>query len=54
MKRGESETAEDFGARVQEATAADLCVQTSNHTVADKVRLKLILSQMHVVQSVSS
>ncbi|XP_071520096.1 lipid droplet-regulating VLDL assembly factor AUP1-like [Panulirus ornatus] len=37
MKRGESETAEDFGARVQEATAADLCVQTSNHTVADKV-----------------
>lgn len=37
MKRGESETAEEFSARVQSSTAAALSVETSNHTVADKV-----------------
>lgn len=37
LKRGESETAEEYGARVQVATAAALNIQTSNHTVADKV-----------------
>ncbi|XP_042225774.1 lipid droplet-regulating VLDL assembly factor AUP1-like [Homarus americanus] len=37
MKRGESETSEEFAARVQVATAVALSVKTSNHTVADKV-----------------
>lgn len=37
MKRDESETAEEFSARVQTSTAAALNLQTSNHTVADKV-----------------
>ncbi|XP_069194839.1 lipid droplet-regulating VLDL assembly factor AUP1-like [Procambarus clarkii] len=37
MDRGENETVEEFAARVQIATAAALSVQTSNHTVADKV-----------------
>lgn len=37
MRRGESESAEEFAARVQVASAASLSVKTTNHTVADKV-----------------
>ncbi|XP_066951618.1 lipid droplet-regulating VLDL assembly factor AUP1-like [Macrobrachium rosenbergii] len=37
MRRGESETPEEYGARVQAATAAALGIQATNHTVADKV-----------------
>ncbi|XP_042890772.1 lipid droplet-regulating VLDL assembly factor AUP1-like [Penaeus japonicus] len=37
MRRGESESAEEFAARVQSASAASLSVKTTNHTVADKV-----------------
>lgn len=37
MSRKESETPEEFGVRVQAATASALHLNTSNHTVADKV-----------------
>ncbi|KAG0716935.1 Ancient ubiquitous protein 1 [Chionoecetes opilio] len=37
MSRKESETPEEFGVRVQAATAAALHLDTSQHTVADKV-----------------
>lgn len=37
MSRKENETPEEFGVRVQAATASALQLSTSNHTVADKV-----------------
>lgn len=37
ISRKESESSEEFGARVQAATASALNLNTSNHTVADKV-----------------
>ena len=37
MSRKENETPEEFGVRVQSATASALHLSTSNHTVADKV-----------------
>lgn len=37
MKRGESETPEEYALRVQVATSSALDVQTTNHTVSDKV-----------------
>lgn len=48
MRRGESESAEEFAARVQVASAASLSVKTTNHTVADKVgRLRGDLFILH-------
>ena len=37
MRRGEAETPEEYASRVQVATAAALDMQTTNHTVTDKV-----------------
>ncbi|KAK7070178.1 hypothetical protein SK128_003043 [Halocaridina rubra] len=51
FKRGESETAEEYGARVQSATAAALNIQTSNHTVADKVEYMKRLAREAIVSS---
>ena len=47
MSRKESESAEEFGVRVQAATASALQLRTSNHTVSDKVCITRVL--VHLV-----
>lgn len=47
MSRKENESSEEFGVRVQAATASALHLNTSNHTVADKVCINDVTVTVH-------